>query len=456
MNMRRPAQFLVLLVLASLPAPERLGDGGDWVASVHADDDRGGDRDGGRADDDREFGGRDDDRFERDDREPGGEGRDLSRPGDAWYEPTFWPDSNFERDEIVVQGLTGAQLQALQQRGYRVLQERPGGLRRLRVPSGAPLDRALAETRALDAGAVADRNHLYRPGNTSCGDNRCRSAQLIAWPRAPGCSGSVPLGLIDTGVDLMHPALRGQAIESLSVRSADRKPARPDHGTAVASVLVGARGSAVPGLLPGARLIAVDAFHRRVAQGERMDAFDLAVALRLMSERDVAVVNLSFTGPPNALVERAVREASARGVVLVAAAGNDGPHAAPRYPAAYPGVIAVTAVDAQLRVYRRAGRGTHIAFAAPGVGVWAANAGSAGSASEKTGTSYAAPFVTAAIGLLKSSPRPASADVAAALRASARDLGVPGHDPVFGHGLIQAAALCAGSGPSAAGESATR
>jgi subtilisin family serine protease len=135
-------------------------------------------------------------------------------------------------------------------------------------------------------------------------------------------------------------------------------------------------------------------------------------------------------------------------MVIVAAAGNGGPKAAPAYPAAYADVIAVTAVDRSKRAYRRAGRGEHIDLAAPGVQVWTAASISGGR--PKTGTSFAAPFVTAAVSLLKAAnDNASSADILAALGRSAEDLGEPGKDPVFGWGLINARAACAAAAKKA-------
>ena len=90
--------------------------------------------------------------------------------------------------------------------------------------------------------------------------------------------------------------------------------------------------------------------------------------------------------------------------MTVAAAGNNGPGAEPSYPAAYPGVIAVTAVDQNLNVYRRATQGAYVDLAAPGVNIWTASL--KGSGALKTGTSDAVPFVSAATSLLlASNPR---------------------------------------------------
>ena len=123
------------------------------------------------------------------------------------------------------------------------------------------------------------------------------------------------------------------------------------------------------------------------------------------------------------------------GILLIAAAGNYGPQAAPAFPAAYDAVLAVTAVDRRGQVYRRANRGQYIDLAAPGVNVW--TAASIRGARTKTGTSYAAPFVTAAAALLWSrDPSLSSAQLRNLLRSNARDLGPEGQDAIFGASLI--------------------
>jgi minor extracellular protease Epr len=149
--------------------------------------------------------------------------------------------------------------------------------------------------------------------------------------------------------------------------------------------------------------------------------------------RGVSVINMSFAGPENRLLAHAVGHALARQIAIVAAAGNDGPTAPPRYPAALPGVVAVTAVDERRRVYRRAASGQHIAFAAPGVNVWTAQA--RGRYGPSTGTSYATPFVTAVLAV--------SAREGRAEEPEAEDLGSDGPDAVFGRGLIRAPGGCA-------------
>lgn len=152
------------------------------------------------------------------------------------------------------------------------------------------------------------------------------------------------------------------------------------------------------------------------------------------------VINLSLAGPANLLLEEAVRRVSERGIIIVAAVGNAGPRSEPSYPAAYEEVVAVTAIDRNKNPYRRAGRGQHIDLAAPGVAVWTAASVSGGRT--KTGTSFAAPFVTAAAARMKgASPDLAPERIREALTRSAEDLGEPGKDPIFGWGLLNARAL---------------
>ncbi|WP_240790438.1 S8 family serine peptidase [Rhodobacter sp. SY28-1] len=246
--------------------------------------------------------------------------------------------------------------------------------------------------------------------------------------------------MIDTGVNVDHDALSGQKLTVLQANLAERNAAGRQHGTAIAAMLIGRLDSRVPGLLPYAELIAVEAFHQG-GTGEAADAFALADALQQLIDARVQVVNLSFSGPENAVFGRVVAEALAQDIGLVAAVGNDGPGAPPAYPAAWPGVLAVTAVDSDLKTYRQAARGTHVAFAAPGVNLWTAASISGGRL--RSGTSYAAPFVTAALAVeqLRVPAKP-MAEAVAELSRCALDLGEPGRDPIFGYGIVSSPNQC--------------
>ena len=154
----------------------------------------------------------------------------------------------------------------------------------------------------------------------------------------------------------------------------------------------------------------------------------------------VRLVNVSLAGPYNKILDRGLAAAAERGMVIVAAVGNDGPAAPPRYPAAFDFVIAVTAVDADLAPYARAPRGRYVDFSAPGVDVFVPLGGGG---RYMTGTSIAAPFVTA---MIASSPEAASLGSVAAIRGSlaqqAVDLGAAGSDDTFGAGLARAPDAC--------------
>jgi subtilisin family serine protease len=229
-------------------------------------------------------------------------------------------------------------------------------------------------------------------------------------------------------------------IETIRLGKGDLPESARQHGTAVAALLVGSAESRTPGLLPGGELVAVDAFQRN-GNDDRSAVYDLVRAIDLLAGKGVLVINMSLTGPANLLLERTVEMATQREIVLVAAAGNGGPRAAPLYPGAYGEVIAVTAIDRRKNAYRRAGAGDHIDIAAPGVQVW--TAASVKGASSKTGTSFAAPFVTAAAAMIKAAnPQLKADEVEALLRQGAEDLGKPGKDPVFGWGLLNARTIC--------------
>jgi subtilisin family serine protease len=215
------------------------------------------------------------------------------------------------------------------------------------------------------------------------------------------CGPTPLIGLIDTGVNVEHEALKEQAIEVVARPASHADASLQEHGTAIAALLVGRRDSHTPGLLPHAKLVTVDAFYRDGGTADRTDVMSLVAAIEALAERGVRVMNLSLSGPANEVLQKAIEAAQAKGIVIVAAAGNNGAGAEPAYPAAYPGVIAVTAVDQELKVYRRATQGPYVDLAAPGVNVWTASA--QGSGSLKTGTSYAVPFVSAAAGLLLAS-----------------------------------------------------
>ena len=273
----------------------------------------------------------------------------------------------------------------------------------------------LAQLRALDPQGQYDYQHIYL-GSGATGPSAPSTNAVSAGTDA---SSNLRIGLIDSGVALSHPALRAAHIERWGCDGpAVDHPAA--HGTAVASLLVGADGR-FKGAAVGAKLYAADAYCDAPDGGS---VLRMAKALAWLAREKVGVVNISLVGPANLLLAKAVAAAQSHGLLIVAAVGNDGPAAPPLYPAAWPGVVAVTGVDPRRRVLAEAGRGPHVMFAAPGSGLWGADVD--GGYAELRGTSFAAPLVAALL----------ARESVEGLRATAIDLGATGRDEVYGWGLV--------------------
>ena len=187
--------------------------------------------------------------------------------------------------------------------------------------------------------------------------------------------------------------------------------------------MVGQSGS-FRGGAPGEALLVADIYGGQSTGGA---STALAQALDWLVSEDVPVINISLVGPRNPLVERAIARAQALGVIIVAAVGNDGPAAAPLYPASYPGGVGVPAVTGRNSVLPEAARGPQVDFSAPGADM--AAAAQSGRWTTVRGTSFAAPIVA---GLLARTS-------GTSLARSALDLGTPGPDPVYGAGLVGSA-----------------
>jgi len=466
----KPATALMLLIVPPLVASDING----WSMGVAWADD---DDDGGGGDDNDDDGGDNDDdggsrrsssRNDNDDDDNGRVQRIRRAPAATQQQaapaprrrappppPPPPPPPSEAPNEIVTLALTDADLAALLDQGFVLIEERTLAnfdtvSRRLRIPSGQTLVAARDAARAVPSGQDADFNHYYRSEQGFADDCRgidCPARILLDWPvglpRDNACGRNVPIGMIDTGINRDHETFAGAELEVVRLGSDDLVPSRALHGTAVASLLVGDPDTRSPGLIPGAKLIAVDAFSR-AGRDERADVFTLLEGLDLLADAGVSIINLSLAGPPNSVLEQAVaRLVNDADIALIAAVGNNGPSAGPAYPAAYPDVIAVTAVDRNRNVYRRAVTGAHVDIAAPGVDVW--TAASVSGARTKTGTSFAVPFVTAATAILRQSqPDLAAVDVRDALRSRAEDIGDPGPDSVYGAGLVQLDPVCQG------------
>lgn len=295
-------------------------------------------------------------------------------------------------------------------------------------------DLALARA-ALEQAApntVIGFHHIY---DLSQSRPRVYAATMIGDPDPGACpSGTRRIGLIDGPVDPSHPALSGAHVISESFLTGNERPPAGNHGTAVAALLVGQDPTgALGGFAPGAELYAVSAFTSS-AGAPGADIERIATAIEWLLQQDVRLINMSFAGPPNPVLEAVLDRAASRGTIMVAAAGNDGRERA-AYPAAHPAVIAVTAVDAAFRRYRDANYGDHIEFSAPGVDLYVASRRSGGGYA--SGTSYAAPIVTALAARLGAGSGAGLDEIRDRLRRSAVDLGPDGFDSEYGWGLVR-------------------
>ena len=292
------------------------------------------------------------------------------------------------------------------------------------IPDDRPVGVVLAQLAADSRMLRRVPNHRYSLQQAATIVNY--AFQRIALDSNDASGADVRIAVIDTAVDETHPALAGAIAETF-----DAMPETPiverGHGTSVSGLIAGT--GPFRGMAPGSAVYHARAFESGIST---MDV--LLAALDWAAGRDVRIVNMSFVGPRNDLLELACASAGARGLVLVAAAGNNGPDAPWGYPAAYKGVIAVTATDEKDRLMRRANRGAYVFVSAPGVDMIAPVPDGTDLV---TGTSFAAAVVTGAIAnLLRADPERSADWVAEALSATAVDLGDDGRDDDFGFGLL--------------------
>lgn len=295
-----------------------------------------------------------------------------------------------------------------------------------------------------------------------------------AWAVTTGKS--VLVAVVDSGTDANHPDLRGAVLPGRDMLTG--RPGQKDgcgHGTEVAGVIAARRGNGrgIVGIAPSARILPL-----KVGDCVDVDGTAVVAAIRYAVAQGVKVINLShatipLTGQASAAVglqdalQAAVDEAWSRGVLVVASAGN---LAVPlcTYPGLARRALCVGAVDrAERRTYYSEGSsvGTDGFLVAPGGGptltpddgIWTttvsapADSGDVSTGepppfpgyAEVQGTSYAAPYVSGVAALLFSRGLSVQ-EVRTRLLSTARDLGAPGSDVVYGAGLIDAPAALAG------------
>jgi minor extracellular protease Epr len=362
------------------------------------------------------------------------------------------PASRLAEGEVVVTNAPAGFEAAAAQMGFRVLERvRLANLGleilRLSIPARTTVEEARSSLRTRFPGIVADANHLYEPSQGAASAaapadlrNGSLARAMVGWEQVPPtCGRGIRLGMIDGAVDTTHPAFAGRQLEYKSFHDPKKQPGAASHGTAVAALFIGAPADkGFGGILPGAKLYAANMFEE---DGGKTTGSALAMVKGLdwLATEKVPVVNLSISGADNTLLKLGIEKARRTGMALVASVGNDNSDD-PAFPAAFEGVVSVTAVSDQRLIYDKANRGDYVDLAAPGVRVWTAVPGGG---KYQTGTSFAAPFITALIAL--DAAKGQSIEEKAVIGrygAKAIDLGPPGRDKIFGFGLVNATPAC--------------
>lgn len=327
-------------------------------------------------------------------------------------------------------------------RGYQLIERRRlDGLGLILLdfqrPPGVSDEVALNDMRQMSPSATVGLDTLYRaqapyemPDNTS---SLRYANSLLGWP-LEGCQAQTAIGIIDGYLDDAVSGMPANRIVSRNFMRGDA--AASQHAEAVAKLLMG------PGRLNDVQIFSAGVIGTSRSGSTGSGAKELVLALDWMRSEQVSVVNVSLAGPDNPILARAIQTVTDNGMIVVAAVGNEGPEAPPQYPAAFGSVIGVTAIDVEREVFRKAVRGTHVEYAAPGVDIFI----DAGPEDGRfvSGTSFAAPFITA---LIAADPAHAFSGNISSVRAflddRTLDLGDTGPDPVFGKGLVQVDNACA-------------
>lgn len=362
-----------------------------------------------------------------------------------------------EPGELLLVDPSERDLQVLRAEGFRVLRsDTLEGLEftlvQIATPDGMSLPEALQFIERRLPNLMTGTNDLLdlsRDQHVETAPYRSRqiaqfqdfTRNLSGWGTVPeSCGSGIVLGQIDGVVDVEHRALRGKRLVYDSFLKDGRVPAAEDHGTAVAIMLIGRSvNGRPPGLLPGAKLYAANIFEQR----DGKSVGNLAALVRAVDwlvQNGVRVANLSIAGQENQVMRLAIKRAKHKGLLLVAAAGNNGPNAPPAWPAADPDSFAVTAIDQSMKLYRHANQGSYIDFAAPGVNV---PTQTPSGDVKQSGTSFAAPFITAMVAIHLQAGFDADPDlIRRSLQRYATDLGSTGKDTVFGWGLVRLKPSC--------------
>lgn len=266
-----------------------------------------------------------------------------------------------------------------------------------------------------------------------------------AWDLTRG-SATVKLCIVDTGLSRTHEDI-GHYVGGRDFVSSDSDPEDANgHGTHVASIAAALADNArgIAGAAQASLLVA-----RALDADGSGYMSHVASAMRWCADQGAAVVSMSLSGGPSAVLHDAVEYAAARGALVVAAAGNDGCDDCVGYPAAYPEVVAVGCTMSGGNLCSFSSRGPQVDIAAPGYAILGASATDDDGYVLMSGTSMSTPLVSGVAALVKSrEPTLTASALRERLLSTARDRGATGADDAYGRGEVDAYAALATSAPA--------
>lgn len=305
------------------------------------------------------------------------------------------------------------------------------------IPDGRSINNVIRGLEADRSVRSVQPNYIYQLQQSAAprpyGDPAQYALSKLRLPEAHGVTQGdrILVAVIDSGIDASHPELAGVIADALDTIGSGDPHA---HGTGIAGTI--AAQSRLMGVAPRAKVLAVRAFDPS-GSGAQGTTFSILKGLEWSVGKGARVINMSFAGPQDPALGRALAAAHKKGVALIAASGNAGPKSPPLYPAADPNVIAVTATDAEDKLFQASNRGNHVAVSAPGVDILVPSPGAAYQVS--SGTSFAAAHVSGIAALiLERNPGLSPDGLRRVLLSTAKDLGPKGRDKDFGVGLADA------------------
>ncbi|AZV45297.1 hypothetical protein BAOM_4719 [Peribacillus asahii] len=313
-----------------------------------------------------------------------------------------------------------------------------GNFSLISLPEGSDLNTVAATLSAFQQVELVDRNYEVTPNHTPSDPYYSKQWHLkkINMPKAWNVtfgSPDIKVAVIDAGVQTSHPDLKAHIIAPYNALTGGKSIPASAHGTHVAGIIAASMNkTGITGIAPKVKIIPINVF-----EGEEADIYTVVDGIDYAVQAGADIINLSLTTEDYTdVLDYAVQEAYKKGVIVVAAAGNDNTSRL-QYPASHKHVIAVSATTQKDTRAAFSNFGSYIDLAAPGVDIYSTVP--KGRYAKDSGTSMAAPTVSGACALILSkNPFLTPTEVENILKKSSVDLGAKGRDKYYGYGRINA------------------